>query len=418
MKAFLLAAGLGTRLRPLTDRMPKAMAPIADGLPLLEHHVRQLKAQGISEFVINLHHLPESIISHFGDGARHGVRIEYSDESAQLLDTAGAIGNAAHLLSDDFLLVYADQLHFHDFGPLIELHRRTDALATITLKRSDLPQNGDLAEIDEATSRVVRWHARPHTFSDFGESLHLNSGLDVLSKRIIRHIPKDRPSSLDREVLPTLVDAGAPIFAIKTGIEILDIGTPEKLAHAQRWYAEKLDERPRNRRALFLDRDGVLLESTPRGIYVTELDQAPIMTGAEHLLAEAQRRGYLLVVVTNQPQISKGLLSEAVLAEVHDRMAKALGRRLDAIYYCPHQESDDCGCRKPKPGMLIRAAREFGIDLTTSWMIGDSDKDAGAALAAGCRSIFVHNEFNAAEAARCAPDFSVRALKDIIPLLD
>ncbi len=122
MKAFILAAGVGSRLRPITDHIPKPMVPVAERMPLLEHHVRQLKAQGIREFVINLHHLGNVITDYFGDGSRFGVHIEYSDETGELLDTAGAVRKAAPMLGDEFLLVYGDQLHFFDYADLIALH--------------------------------------------------------------------------------------------------------------------------------------------------------------------------------------------------------------------------------------------------------------------------------------------------------
>ncbi len=414
MRALILGAGLGTRLRPLTDHQPKVMLPIEDGLPLLEHLVLHLKGQGISDFVINLHYCGDCITRHFGDGARLGVRIAYSDETACLMDTAGAVRKAAAELGDEFLLVYGDQVHFYDFAPLLALRREHNALAALALKRSDLPQNGDLAEWDASTGRIVRWHPRPHSWTAFGEGLYLNTGIYVLSGALVERIPAGRPVSLDREILPALVAEGAPVFGRPPEDEVLDSGTPEKDARARAWFAA---QPARQRRALFLDRDGVILRALPRAQYLTSWEQAVLMDGIGELIAKARAAGYRVVVVTNQPQVGRGLLAERDLQAIHERMAAAVGGGLDAIYYCPHIDADRCDCRKPKAGLLRRAARELNLCAERSLMVGDSDRDVAAGQSSGCRTVFIRNEYNAAEAERCRPDAFVNHLSEIGSLL-
>ena len=414
MKAFILAAGIGSRLRPITDHIPKAMAPVADGVPLLEHHIRQLKSQGIRDFVINLHHFADRITDHFGDGSRFGVRIEYSDETGELLDTAGAVRKAAPMLGPEFLLIYGDQLHFFDFGPLLALHRERGALATLVVKHSDIPQNGDLVELESATGRILRWHPRPHTHTSFSDSMYLNAGLYVLSAAIVDHIPAGRPVSLDREVLPAILARGLPLYGMPTPGDILDIGTPEKLAYAQKWFAA---HPARAKRALFLDRDGVIIEALPRGEYLTDWSQSKLVDGIASVLSAAKAAGYVTLVATNQPQVSRGLLSEEGLRDIHDRMSAMLDGQFDAIYYCPHTDADACDCRKPKDGMLLRGSRDFNVALDRSIFVGDSDRDVLAGRSAGCRTVFVRNAYNESEAARCSPAHFVNNLSEIVGLL-
>lgn len=234
---FILGAGLGTRLRPITNTIPKVMVPIALNMPLLEHEIILLSKQGFRNFVINLHYLPDSIRNYFGDGKKWGVVIRYSDESDHLMGTAGAIKKAEHLLSDDFIFIYGDHAFFFEFPPLLEFHEEKEALATVVLKRSDLPQNGDIAEVDAVTSRIMRWHHRPHDIYDFGDKYFLNSGLYVLSKRILEYIPAETVYQLDMDVLPPLIREGSyDIYAVVTNEDILDIGTPEKYEYAKQWY--------------------------------------------------------------------------------------------------------------------------------------------------------------------------------------
>lgn len=240
-QAFILAAGVGSRLRPLTDTCPKPMVPI-NGVPLLERTVMLLKAQGINEFVFNLHHLPDVIRAHFGDGSRFGVSVRYSDETGALLETAGALKKAEPLLHDDFLFLYGDHLHAFNFAPAIAAHRARGAAATVVLKNpahSTDPSTADIVEIDRTTNRIIRCHPRPHAVTALSDTLLKSGGLYVLSKKIIKDIAPDVPVRLDRDVIPRLVASGETVLGFPTEDAILDIGTPEKYRYAEEWHAKR-----------------------------------------------------------------------------------------------------------------------------------------------------------------------------------
>ena len=150
------------------------------------------------------------------------------------------------------------------------------------------------------------------------------------------------------------------------------------------------------RRAVFLDRDGCIIEDRD---FLTDPNGIRFLPGAVEGLRQLERAGFLLVIVSNQSGVARGYLDEARLAEIHERLTELLleeGVSVAGIYYCPHLPSGtveryavECDCRKPKPGLLRKAAREHDIDLGASYMVGDMLRDVEAGEAAGCRGILI-----------------------------
>ena len=142
-------------------------------------------------------------------------------------------------------------------------------------------------------------------------------------------------------------------------------------------------------RAAFLDRDGVINRKPPEGRYVTRWEEMHFLPGVAPAIALLNRSGFQVIVVSNQRCVAKKLVTAAELDSMHQRMCDALagaGAAIDGVYYCPHEKQPPCRCRKPAPGMLLDAARAHQIDLTASWMIGDSEIDVEAGRNAGCKT--------------------------------
>lgn len=229
MKAFILAAGLGTRLRSLGLEVPKVMAPIG-GKPLLEHHLELFKRQGIREFIVNLHHLPKEISNYFGDGAKFGVRIIYSHES-ELLGTAGAVKKMETELRDGaFIVFYGDNLVRMDFAPLVGFHQAHRAVATMALFASPEPWTGGVVETD-SNGRVVRFVEKPDP-KQVSTNL-ISAGIFVVEPLVLDVIPAGRFYDFGRDVFPKLLAEGQPVYAMQPEAYIQDVGTPERLAKAQ-----------------------------------------------------------------------------------------------------------------------------------------------------------------------------------------
>jgi len=176
-------------------------------------------------------------------------------------------------------------------------------------------------------------------------------------------------------------------------------------------------------RAVFLDRDGVINRKPPEGQYVTCWEDFHVLSGVAEGIAQLNRAGFHVVVVTNQRCLAKGLMTVADLEALHQQMSESLARAgaiLDEIYYCPHEMEPTCRCRKPAPGMLLDAAREHGIELSASWMIGDSEIDVEAGRRAGCKTARLSTPREGAQETGCcggvssAADIVAPSLRDAV----
>jgi NDP-sugar pyrophosphorylase family protein len=229
MKVFILAAGLGTRVRKLGYDLPKVMLPVGDK-PLLQHHIELFRDQGFDELIINLHYLPEKIRGYFGDGRSFGVRITYSFER-ELLGTAGAVKQMAHLLRDHrFLVFYGDNLVRMQFAPLIDFHCQRGALASLALFESEEPWTGGTVETD-ADGRVVSFVEKPDRASV--RTNLISAGIFVFEPPVVDEIPEGF-ADFGKDVIPGLLAAGRAVYAMSPGAYIRDIGTPERFARARR----------------------------------------------------------------------------------------------------------------------------------------------------------------------------------------
>jgi NDP-sugar pyrophosphorylase family protein len=230
VKAFILAAGLGTRLRSLGLDVPKVMVPIG-GKPLLEHHLELFRDQGIRELIVNLHYLPDTITDYFGDGAQWGVHITYSREP-QLLGTAGAIKQMDAALRDGpFIVFYGDNLVRVRFAELLDFHRARRALATVGLFASPEPWTGGVVET-RPDGRITRFVEKPDP-KQVSTNL-ISAGILMLESAVLDAIPAQTFYDFGKDLFPKLLAEGQPLYAMKPDAYVQDIGTPERLAKAQR----------------------------------------------------------------------------------------------------------------------------------------------------------------------------------------
>ena len=395
MKVVIIAGGQGTRIASVNSEIPKAMIPVA-GKPVLEYEVELAKRYGFTDFLFITGHLGSIISDHFGDGSKWGVNIEYYQEEKPL-GTAGALGLLKDRLTEDFFVLYGDTITDFDMQAMLAYHKSKSADATLFVHPNDHPYDSDIVSLD-ANNQVTAFCHKPHPEAFVSHNV-VNAALFIFTPKILEMIPIGRKSHIEKDVLPACIAAGMNLFGYKSFEYIKDMGTPD------RYHAVEEDvlsgkvagmNRRFKRKAVFLDRDGVLNKEVN---LLNRPEQIELIPGAAEAVKLINKSGYMAVVVTNQPVIARNLCSLEELDTIHATLETLLGREgayLNAIYFCPHHPDQGypeenpaykivCDCRKPKPGMLLKAAEDWNIDLAESYMIGDSDRDVQAGTAAGVK---------------------------------
>jgi NDP-sugar pyrophosphorylase family protein len=229
-RAVVLAAGLGARLRPLTDTTPKALLEIG-GRPMIEYPLRMLARGGVVEVAINLHHLAEQVRAALGDGTRYGLRIHYSAEDP-ILDTGGAIARVRPFLGDEpFVVANCDALIDPDLPAAWALHERERALATLVVREDCEAERYGALDLD-GSGRVKRFLGQPAQLPGPLER-RMFCGVHLVSPQIFAHMPARAVFSITRDVYAPLVQRGAPIFGFDHRGYWRDLGTPPALDAAR-----------------------------------------------------------------------------------------------------------------------------------------------------------------------------------------
>ncbi len=379
-QAVILAGGLGTRMRPLTDTLPKPMIPV-QGRPFLEYLVELLKDNGIGEIVLLLGYLPEKVTEYFGDGSKFGVKIKY-DITPVEYDTGARIMHAEPLFRDRFLLMYCDNYWPLDLAELTAFYENQNVLASVVVfdNRNRMTNNNMLVSPDGFVLKYDKSRTDPNLSG-------VDAGFFILDKKVLALAPGGSADfNFEKEVIPQLV-AKKQLAGYMTGHRYYSLGSIDRLPVTEKFFEP--------RKIIFLDRDGVINKRPAEADYVKRWEEFTFLPGAIEGLKMLSKNGYEIYVISNQPGIARGVMTLADLDTINANMQQELkkhGVTLAGIYFCPHGWEDNCGCRKPKPGMLLEAANEHYFDATKAMLIGDDPRDAEAAWAAGAEAILMESD--------------------------
>lgn len=403
--AVIMAGGKGSRLLSITnDEIPKPMVPV-DGKPLLEYQVEKLKTYGIKKIVMIVGHLGEKIVDHFKDGKDFGVEIDYIFEK-EPLGTAGAF----YYLKDkidakDFMLVFGDIFFDMDFDRMEDFHFKNSSLTTLLAHPNGHPYDSDLIQTDD-TGRVIGFDSK-HNVRDYWYDNMVNAGMYIINKRLLDLVKEPVKTDFEKDILANQVKLGANIYAYHTPEYVKDVGTVDRInATVEELKSGLIQSKnlKNKQRAIFLDRDGTM--NVSKG-FISKADDLELIPGTIDAIKAINKSGALAIVITNQPVIARGECSFEELHNIHNKLKTLLGEKgafVDDIFYCPHHPDKgfegevpelkfDCECRKPKTGMIEEAVKKYNIDLSKSYMVGDSTMDLETARNAGIKSVLVDTGF-------------------------
>lgn len=408
MKVVIMAGGKGTRISSVAKDIPKPMIKI-EGMPVLEREIESLRTQNFDDIIITVGYLGHIIMEYFGDGSKvspitgktFGVHIEYFLEE-QPLGNAGALFKLKDKLTEDFLLLNADAVFDVDFKRMLKYHSEKGGVVTLFTHPNGHPYDSGLI-IAESNGSVLQWMSKEDKRPEFYQN-RVNAGLHVISPKVLEAEINTPKVDLDRQLLKPLAGTGK-MFCYDSPEYVKDMGTPERYEAVCRDFREGIVQAKnlsRKQKAIFFDRDGTINKYVG---FLRDIDDFELIDGVAQAIKRINDSGYLAIVVTNQPVIARGEVTFGELQEIHNKMETLLGFQgayLDGIYFCPHhphkgyegeipQLKIDCECRKPKPGMLLEAAKDFNIELSESWMIGDGENDIKAGITADCRTALIGN---------------------------
>lgn len=391
MEAVILAGGFGTRLKPCIDNLPKPLAPI-DGKPFLCYLLDWLYANGVHRAIISTGYLAEKVEETIGNTYR-GMTVEYSVEDTPL-GTGGGIKKALRLCTEDNVIVCNGDSFFDVDLPLLKnRHTASGYPVTIAARFIKNAYRSGLLEFSDG---------KLSGFSENGvaESGYINGGVYFIKRDFLEQYLENK-FSFERDIL---ADKSVDIGVFVCEGYFIDIGIPESYGLAQ---TEKhMLSSKRTRRAVFLDRDGTVNKDT---VHLFRKEEFEFLPDADRAIAELKKKGYLVIIVTNQAGIAKGLYSEKDAVALHSHMDSLLREKhsvvADGYYFCPHHPNAltkeyrlNCSCRKPEPGLILRAAQDFcetgiTIDLASSYMIGNKLSDVLAGKNAGIeKSLLIGND--------------------------
>lgn len=384
MEAIVLAGGFGTRLRPCIENLPKPLAPVC-GRPFISYLLDYLYVNGVHRAIISTGYMADEIVASVGKTYR-GMVVDYSHEETPL-GTGGGIKKALSLCKDDVAVIINGDTFFDvNLFEMEEFHRNSGC--TITLAAKEIP--------DVYRSGCIRTeNGRLTGFSEKGTSGagKINGGIYFVNKHSLNNITEEK-FSFEKDILES---GNYDIGVFESNGYFIDIGIPEAYNLAQTDCRKLVSKRIR--KAVFIDRDGTINKDT---VHLYRKEEFEFLPDADKAIADIKKLGYLVIVITNQAGIAKGLYSPDDADSLHKHMDSLLADKYsviaDGYYYCPHHPDAvidkykvKCSCRKPQPGLILDAVKNFaeiGIetDFENSFMVGNRNSDTLAGINAGIKN--------------------------------
>lgn len=391
MKAYISAGGKGTRLKSLTcDVIPKPMAEIA-GIPVIERAIINLKKHGVTEITVSVGYLSQIIKDYLKDGSKQGVKIDYITEEIPL-GSGGALYYLKGKYDEDFILCSGDTVFDVDVKKMLSYHKRKNAAVTMLTHPNSHPYDSDVITTD-GFGRVIGIDKKGNVRNYYYKN-NVNAGFFIINPRALDFFSSPKQINLEHDFIASLISQGERVYAYKSPEFIKDVGTPERFSKTEKEIKAGMPEKrclKNKQKAIFLDRDGTI--NVYKG-FVGKANEIELLPDVAEAIAKINDSEYLAVIISNQPVIARGEASKKDVEECFAKIETLLGEKgsyIDGVYYCPHHPhggfkgevkrlKKTCDCRKPAIGLLKKAAKDFNLDLSQCYMIGDSKVDEQTAI--------------------------------------
>lgn len=379
----MLAGGFGTRLRECVSDIPKPLAPV-DGIPFIHYLLDYLYANGVHRAVISTGYLAEAIENDIG-GSYRGMTVEYSREFSPL-GTGGGIKKAlGKCTEENVVVINGDSFFDVDLFAMKKVHESSGCPVTLAAKHIENACRSGL--LDFKNGRLCGFIE-----NGIAPSGYINGGVYFIKRTFLSCIT-DEKFSFENAVL---ANPEFEIGVFESDGYFIDIGIPEAYALAQANKEKLVSKRVRS--AVFVDRDGTINKDT---VHLYRKEEFEFLPDADKAIADFKKKGFLVIVITNQAGIAKGLYNTEDVDILHEYVDSLLCQKhsviADGYYYCPHHPEAvvealrlDCPCRKPKAGLILKAVDDLEkigikIDLSRSITIGNRMSDVYAGINAGTK---------------------------------
>jgi D,D-heptose 1,7-bisphosphate phosphatase len=397
MRAIILCGGKGSRIAQISGNKPKALIDLDGQKTILDFQIDCLIKNGITSLVLVTGIGNDQIETHV---LRYSKKIEITLVfDNEIFGTLHALRLVQEYINDETLLIYGDLLMDINLLEILSFRKKTNSILAVSVHPSDHVHDSDLVQLDDTNFQIVEV-IRKGT-DDIKECFLTINGVFALSKKLRDYLGKFSGSDFSNEFIPSLIKSKEKVTALRTHHFVKDVGTPERLMLARQIIAQgKFGGFSFPRPAIFLDRDGTI-NSEKRN--VTRPQDFNFINGTEKGIKILNDKGYLVVVVTNQPIVAKGYIKEKDLKKVHNYMEFMLAQKsakVDLIEYCTHHPQRgfegevkelkiECDCRKPANGMFLKVLEKTKINLEESWMLGNTWRDEFFAKRSGLNFAYI-----------------------------
>ena len=397
-QAVITLGGKGTRLESISNGIPKPLI-IINGESTLERAIKKLSNQGINEFIWLLHYKKEFFLKQSSIlSEKYSVKIYCFEEKVPLGDAGGLLKVLAHL-KKEFVFLSGDLIFDFDLERMICFHKYNNSDITLCTHTTTHPEDSDC--IVESPSKEIIEFCQKFDKEKLKNAFLGNAGIAIIKKKVIEYISFEYSSSNN---LKLSFFSGIAIYATRNNFKVLsyntseyikDMGTPARILDVKYDLNKKVVENKsylKTQKALFLDRDNTIIHC-PENKYINKIEEIKILAENVEMFSEISRSYDLVVIISNQPQIAMGMIDMQSVINLNGYLVKECLKYnllISCFYFCPHHIDSgykkeisalkySCFCRKPSPGLFLRAAFERNIDLKSSLMIGDSWRDEQSA---------------------------------------